>query len=61
MKKNAPKRNFSEFDKFDRKQQKHAFVKDKSSKNKYSIYEDYDEDEDQLTNDYDEDDDFEDK
>jgi hypothetical protein len=61
MKKKETKRGFSESDKFDRKQKKHAFGKQKDSKNKYSIYQDYD-DEEELTDIYNnEDEEFEDE
>ncbi len=50
MKKKVNKKNNSELDKFDRRQHKHAVVKQKDSKNKYSIYDDFDEEE--LTNYY---------
>lgn len=43
------KKNYSELDKFDRKQNKHASPKSKSSKYKLSIYDEFEEDED-LTN-----------
>ena len=60
MKKKVNKRSSSEFDKFDRKQQKHPVGKQKDSKNKYSIYDDFDDEE--LTDYYsDEDEDQEDE
>ncbi len=58
MKKNVSRKNFSEFDKFDKKLKRHAASKQKESKNKYSIYDDF-ENED-LTDYYSNDDDFED-
>lgn len=46
MKKKEKKRNFSDHDKFDRKQKKSSLSRQKnSSKHKYSIYDDFDEDE----------------
>ena len=49
MKKKEKRRNFSDLDKFDRKQKKVSPSKEKgSSKHKYSIYEDYEDDD--LTN-----------
>lgn len=44
MKKKVTKKNFSELDKFDRKQKRHAAPMQKDSKNKYSLDEDFDED-----------------
>ncbi len=44
MKKKVTKRNNSELDKFDRKQKRHAAPMQKDTKNKYSIYEDFDDD-----------------
>jgi len=69
MKKKVTKKNFSELDKFDRKQKRHGAPESKNSKNKYSIYEDFDEedlDEEDLDDDYeidddDEEEDFEDR
>lgn len=45
MKKNVNRRNFSDLDKFDKKQKRHAIGKEKDSKNKYSIYDDFNDDE----------------
>ncbi|MDX1284329.1 MAG: hypothetical protein R3182_04935 [Draconibacterium sp.] len=45
MKKKVNKHNNPEFDKFDRKQKKHSGFKQKSSKQKFSIYDDFDDDE----------------
>jgi hypothetical protein len=48
MKKKEKRRNFSDLDKFDRKQKKHSAPKEKgSSKHKFSIYEEF-EDEDSI-------------
>lgn len=58
MKKNVTRKNFSELDKFDKKLKRHTASKQKESKNKYSIYDDFDNDD--LTNIYDYNDDFED-
>ncbi len=43
MKKKDNRKNFSDFDKFDRKQLKHPGSKEKGSKHKFSIYDDYEE------------------
>ncbi len=59
MKKKEKRKNFSDLDKFDRRQKKASPFREKgSSKNKYSIYDDYD-DNDELV-DYLSDDEFED-
>ena len=56
MKKKEKGRNFSDLDKFDRRQKKAAPSKEKgSSKHKFSIYDDYDEDDNLI--DYSSDDD----
>lgn len=56
MKKKEKRKNFSDLDKFDRKQKKLSASKQKgSSKHKYSIYEDFeDEDFNDYSADYDE-------
>lgn len=41
MKKKVNRREFSELDKFDRKQKKRSGSKTKSSKHKFSIYDDF--------------------
>ncbi len=44
MKKKVNKKGFPELDKFDRKQKKHTSIKQKSSKNKLSIYDEFEDD-----------------
>ena len=51
MKKNVNRRNFSDLDKFDKRQKKHAVSKQKDSKNKYSIYDDFNDEDEELLND----------
>ncbi|WP_346854036.1 hypothetical protein [uncultured Draconibacterium sp.] len=48
MKKKVSKHASSELDKFDRKQSKHVAPKGKSSKGKLSIYDEFDEDDDDF-------------
>ena len=43
MKKKDNRKSFSEFDKFDRKQKRHPGSTEKSSKHKFSIYDEFDE------------------
>lgn len=58
MKKNEKRKNFSELDKFDRRQKKASPLREKgSSKNKYSIYDDYDDSDEFVDYSSDEDDD----
>ncbi|WP_372651921.1 hypothetical protein [Draconibacterium sp.] len=52
MKKKVNKTRHPELDKFDRKQKKHGGSREKSSKHKYSIYDEFDEDEDDDMLDY---------
>lgn len=44
MKKKDNRKSFSEFDKFDRKQKRYSGLREKSSKHKFSIYDEFDED-----------------
>nr|WP_321357358.1 hypothetical protein [uncultured Draconibacterium sp.] len=46
MKKKVNKTRHPELDKFDRKQNKHTGSRDKSSKQRFSIYDEFDEDDD---------------
>lgn len=61
MKKKDKGRNFSDVDKFDRKQKKSFSSKEKgSSKHKFSIYNDYDDEDDLIDYSSDEEDDLDD-
>lgn len=48
MKKKVNRREFSDLDKFDRKQHKHFSAKSKESKRKLSIYDEFSDEEDYL-------------
>ncbi|NLB25219.1 MAG: hypothetical protein GX820_00850 [Bacteroidales bacterium] len=60
MKRKVNKKNYNEVDNFDRKQKKHSARKEKSSKKRLSIYDEFDEEDiDEYSFSYDdEDDDF---
>lgn len=60
MKRKVNKKNYNEVDSFDRKQKKHSARKEKSSKKRLSIYDEFDEEDiDEYSFSYDdEDDDF---
>ena len=45
MKRKVTKKNYAEVDNFDRKQKKHSGKKDKSSKRKLTIYDEFDDEE----------------
>ena len=46
MTRKAFKKNYQDSDRFDRKQKKHSPGKEKSGKNKFSIYDEYSDEED---------------
>lgn len=54
MKQKGIKKNFNEVDNFERKQKKHLGKKDKSSKRRLTIYDEFDEEDlDDYSSDYD--------